>query len=100
MRPRTVKWLARPSVALAQALALVGPFPAFGQATSGLACGWPPPWYALRRGMKRYPGHYGPEGKCLPSRHLRLFFVLLVGISFLKPIGNRHRTDPIPNLPK
>ena len=41
MRPQTVKWLARPSVALAQALAVVGPFPAFGQATSGLACGWP-----------------------------------------------------------
>ena len=40
MRPRTVKWLVRPSVALAQALAVVGPFPAFGQATSGLACGW------------------------------------------------------------
>ena len=40
MRPRTVKWLARPSLALAQALVVVGPFSAFGQATSGLACGW------------------------------------------------------------
>ena len=39
MRPRAVKWLARPSVALAQALAAVGPFPALGQATSGVAYG-------------------------------------------------------------
>ena len=28
MRPRTVKWLAKPSVAFAQALAVMGPFPA------------------------------------------------------------------------
>ena len=40
MRHRTVKWLARPSLALAQALAVLGPFPVFGQATCGLACGW------------------------------------------------------------
>ena len=32
-------------------------------------------------------------------RHLHLFPVLPVGISFLKPIGNRHGTDPVPNLP-
>ena len=32
-------------------------------------------------------------------RHLCLFSTLLVGICFLQPIGNRHRTDPIPDLP-
>ena len=40
MQPQTVTWLAKPSVALAQALAVMGPFPAFGQATLGLAYSW------------------------------------------------------------
>ena len=31
--------------------------------------------------------------------HLRLFPVLLVGICFRQPNGNRHWTDPVPNLP-
>ena len=31
--------------------------------------------------------------------YLRLFPVLLVGIGFLQPNGNRLGTDPVPNLP-
>ena len=33
-----------------------------------LGCDRAPPWFALRRGMKQYPGPHGPKSNCLSFR--------------------------------